>query len=75
MMHGVFDYRGECFGYIVAGKLYDLEHRLAGQVTEKAIFALDGTLVWRRDRHGLYNLHWESVGYIGDEVQTDDANR
>jgi hypothetical protein len=71
-MQGVYDYRGECFGYIVGNILYDLQGEASGLVTPKAITALDGTLIWHRDRDGLYDLHWESVGYIGSPTKEEE---
>ncbi|NJL95047.1 MAG: hypothetical protein HC915_15680 [Anaerolineae bacterium] len=68
----MYDYRGEVFGYLQGGKLYDLEGQLAGTVTERGVFALDGTLIWHRDRDGLYDQHWVSIGYIGSESKADD---
>jgi hypothetical protein len=68
-MRGVYDYRGECFGYILGNTLYDLKGQAVGLVTAKAITALDGTLIWYRDRDGLYNLHWENIGYIGSPMK------
>lgn len=64
-MKGICDYRGECFGYIIADKLYDLEDNLAGIIENNAIKALDGTLIWHIDRDGVYDKHWQAVGYIG----------
>jgi hypothetical protein len=67
-MKGVYDYRGECFGFIDEGKLYDLDGKLSGYVSNKAITSLDGKLVWHRDRDGLYDLHWLNIGYIGSPI-------
>ncbi|HLA42802.1 MAG TPA: hypothetical protein VJZ27_05175 [Aggregatilineales bacterium] len=73
-MNGVYDYRGECFGYIENGKLYDLDGKLSGYIDDKAVTALDGSHVWHVYKHGLYNRHWESIGYIGSEIRRNDDN-
>lgn len=68
-MRGVYDYRGECFGYIANGKLYDLEDNHYGDVSRTEVTSLNGKLIWHIDRDGLYDLHWQSIGYIGSRVQ------
>lgn len=62
---GVYDYRGECFGYIEDGKLYDLNDQLSGYVSADAVTTLNGERIWHVDRDGLYDKHWVSIGYIG----------
>lgn len=73
-MQGVYDYRGECFAYIQGNKLYDLAGKHSGYVHEKTVTALDGSLVWHRDRDGLYDLHWQSIGYIGSSENSEGAS-
>ena len=68
-MQGIYDYRGECFGYIVDNKLYDLEDRHYGYLTPTAITSLEGNLIWHRDRDGVYDRHWVSIGYIGQSLR------
>lgn len=68
-MRAVYDYRGEQFGYIDGDRLFDMEDKLSGYVTPQAITDLKGNRVWHRDRDGLYDEHWVSIGYIGSEVQ------
>lgn len=63
-MRGVYDYRGECFGYIVRNKLYDLDNNHVGYIEEKAVTSLDHRLIWHVDRDGLYDKHWHTIGYI-----------
>jgi hypothetical protein len=70
-MRGMFDYRGECFGHVAKGCLYDLEGQHVGYVDEKTVTALDHTVIWHRIKDGLYNKHWESIGYLGEEVIED----
>ena len=65
-MNGVYDYRGECFAYIKGDKLYNLDDDVhVGFVTEKAILNLKGQVMWHRQKDGLYDKHWVSIGYIG----------
>lgn len=66
-MKGIYDYRGECFGYIINGKLYDLEGKHSGYVTDKMVTTLDHQFVWHVQRDGLYDEHWVSIGYMGSE--------
>lgn len=70
-MRGVFDYRGECFGYVAKGLLYDMERKHVGYVDEKEVTALDHSFVWHRHKDGLYDRHWQSIGYLGGEVAED----
>lgn len=73
-MRGLYDYRGECFGYIDGDKVYDLNGRHSGYYTPQAINDLQQQRVWSIDRSGLYNEHWECIGYISAdrEGQNDD---
>jgi len=73
MMRGVYDYKGECFGYIEGDKLYDLVGKHSGFVTPTAINDLQGNLVWHRDEDGLYDRHWVSIGYIGSKDQQNNG--
>lgn len=70
-MRGVYDYKGECFGYITGDKLYDLSHKHSGYVLKDQITDLLHRKVWNRDRDGLYDEHWVSIGYIGKEISED----
>lgn len=71
-MRGIYDYRGECFGYIENGHLYNLEGKHSGYINNNAVTSLDGTLIWHVDRDGLYDKHWTSIGYLGSEERQDD---
>ncbi|KAB2903783.1 MAG: hypothetical protein KJ064_10405 [Anaerolineae bacterium] len=68
-MRGLYDRRGECFGYVVGSKVYDLEHRQSGTRTPKEILDLTGQRVWHIDRDGLYDEHWQCIGFIGSPVE------
>jgi hypothetical protein len=70
-MRGVYDYRGECFGFVAKDQLYDLEGKHVGYLTEKAVTSLDHTFIWHRHKDGLYDKHWQSIGYLGAEVVED----
>ncbi len=70
-MRGIYDYRGECFGYVAGNKVYDPEGQHVGYLTEHSMTALDGTFIWHRHKDGLYNQHWESIGYLGSNFQED----
>lgn len=65
-MNGVYDYKGECFAYIEGDRLYNLEDDVhVGYVTDKALLNLQGEVMWHRQKDGLYDKHWVSIGYIG----------
>lgn len=70
-MNGLYDYRGECFGFLAKDKLYDLDGQHVGNVKANTITTLTGEFVWHVYKHGIYNKHWESIGYIGSSVEED----
>ncbi|MBZ0304931.1 MAG: hypothetical protein K8I82_02570 [Anaerolineae bacterium] len=74
-MRGLYDRRGECFGYIAGSKVYDLEHQVSGSVIQDKILDLSGELVWHIDRDGLYDKHWQCIGYIGSPVEENNDYR
>jgi hypothetical protein len=71
-MRGIYDYRGECFGYTANGKIYDLDGRLAGYLTLQAVTTLKGQFMWHVSGDGLYDKHWVSIGYIGGARKDND---
>lgn len=68
-MIGLYDYRGECFAYTDGKGIYDLEGKLSGYLSDTSVTALDGSFVWHRYKDGLYNQHWENIGYLGSNFE------
>ncbi len=71
MKRGIYDYRGECFAYTDGQQLYDLTGKHAGYVSRNAVYNLQRERIWHRDRDGLYDQRWHSIGYIGGAEYDD----
>ena len=73
---GIYDTRGELFGYVDGDRVYDLNGDLLGEIRRagkrRAVYALGGEKVWNLSGDGLFSLKWEEVGYLGSPYRDDD---
>ena len=63
---GIYDKKGELFGYLVGTLIYDLDDTQKGFIRDGVIYAMNNEEQWILRGDGLFSPRGESVGYIGE---------
>ena len=70
---GIYDTKGELFGYVDGNRVYTLNDQLTGEIRldkkRRGVYSLSGEKIWNLSGDGLYTLDWEPVGYLGSPVR------
>lgn len=67
-MRGLFDRKGEQFGYLVADTIYTLEGVPTGHLQGDFVMDMAGNPMWRKIGDGIYSVDGDvTIGYLTED--------
>lgn len=72
---GMYDPKGELFGYVDGKRVYDFDGTPVGEIRSegkrRAIYALNGEKIWTLIGDGIYASNGHAIGYLGSPYHDD----
>ena len=68
---GMYDRKGELFGYLVGTEIFDLDDTQKGYVRDGVIYAMNDERQFVIRGDALFSARDENIGYIGEGFRED----